>query len=362
MPKSLKRTSSSVINILNKMLITSNDFASAVFLNGQRDKENKLLFRFLDTPWCDGAKIRLFPVTDTFTTKKLPVNQAQYIWNSVRKRIENKLVAGIYLDSMNANTSLNYDTNQLAASDFPAIFAFNNTTPALHGCVALFEFCEPLANILHKNNLQIMGNFPIDTFAFIPRFVDIPGQETVWFWNNNYQPMSPEKMFYCRTMSGKKPYLLLQCCNFDKFKPYMEKYFARCAAMGFFPSMFSSDSANNPYWESPELYNRDRKLFKKYMPVIQSLANAGWEPMPQARSDSDIWLEQFGSPEKEWWLTLYNPTEETICGTFQLTNSNNKKYKAYLPLTKTYLSHDSVGKYKFILAAGEVFVIKLESE
>lgn len=357
MPSSVKRNSSAVMKILNKMLTdNSNDFASAIFLSARRDRNNKMMFKFLNMPWCNGARIELFPLPDTRTTKKFKTNHAQFVWNSIRKRLEDKRVAGIYVDSMNANSSLSYDTNQLAATDFPAIFRTGENIAGLHGSVALFEFCEVLADILHKNKLQIMGNFPIDTFAFIPQFVDIPGQETAWLYNNNYQPLSDDKMFYCRAMSGKKPYLLLQCCDFFKFKPFVEKYFARCAAMGFFPSMFSYDSANSPYWNNSKLYNRDRKLFKKYLPLIQKLAKEGWQPLPNAKTCSNVWLEQFGTTATNYWLTLYNPNEKDESGYFEI---KNRKLNAYLLPSKKIIQRESNGKFPFKLCSGEVWIINI---
>jgi len=354
MPENIPRTPAATIKLLktkDKKLFPS------VFLNGQRNKNNEIAFQFHDTPWCDGARIPVYP-NPGFPGNK---THAQYVWTSIRADLEQENVAGLYLDSMNANTALNYDTNQLAYSDFPAIFAHGDTIPALHGSVSLFEFCEPLADVLHKNNQQVMGNFPVDAFSFVPQFVDVPGQETMWFSNGEYYPMPEEKMFHCRTMSGKKPYLFLQCCDFNKLGPHVEKYFARCAAFGFFPSMFSHDSSSDPYWEDPKLYNRDRHLFKKYIPIIKSLANAGWEPVPVARTDSDVWLEQFGSPEKEWWLTLYNPSKNIVSGWLELDDKTNK-WTGYLPLTDSYIIQNADSKSPFAIAPEQVIIIKMDKE
>ena len=71
--------------------------------------------------------------------------------------------------------------------------------------------------------------------------------------------------------------------------------------------MFSVDAASNPYWENPDLYDRDRDLFKKYVPLVCEVAEAGWEPVTFARSSNrNVFVERFGRR----YLTLCNDTAE----------------------------------------------------
>ena len=109
------------------------------------------------------------------------------------------------------------------------------------------------------------------------------------------------------------------------------------------------------------IYNRARPLFKKNIPVIKSLANAGWEPMPMAKTDANIWLEQFGSPENEWWMTLYNPTENILSGWLELDDKTNR-WTGFLPLTDSYIFQNLEGKFPFAIASEDVLIIKLEKE
>jgi hypothetical protein len=103
-----------------------------------------------------------------------------------------------------------------------------------------------------------------------------------------------------RTLAGRKPYLLLMNTDYDRFTPdLVERYFQRSLFYGMFPSMFSHNAAENPYWRNPAWYNRDRPLFKKYIPLIKRAAEAGWQPVTGARCDNaKLWLERFGPTEK----------------------------------------------------------------
>lgn len=121
------------------------------------------------------------------------------------------------------------------------------------------------------------------------------GTETDWLGGGTYQPASHAQMAYWRTLSGAKPYLLLMNTDFDALAPYVERYFQRCLFYGFYPSMFSHNASDNPYWQTPAWYNRDRPLFRKYLPVIRRVAEAGWQPVTGAACDNPaIWVERFG--------------------------------------------------------------------
>jgi hypothetical protein len=70
----------------------------------------------------------------------------------------------------------------------------------------------------------------------------------------------------------------------------------RCLFYGLFPSFFSHNAANDVYWEQPALVERDRPLFRRYVPWIRRLAQAGWQPVTGARSsDASVLLERWGT-------------------------------------------------------------------
>src|SRR5450759_1759536 len=135
------------------------------------------------------------------------------------------------------------------------------------------------------------------------------GNETDWQREGQYRPVADSQMCLWRTMSGQKPYLLLMNTDYNTFTPdRVEKYFQRCLFYGIFPSMFSHNAADNPYWQNPKWYNRDRALFKKYQPVIKRVAESGWQPVTGARcSPAKIQIERFGLPASgPVYFTAYN--------------------------------------------------------
>jgi len=114
-------------------------------------------------------------------------------------------------------------------------------------------------------------------------------------------------------MAWHKPYMFLMNTHYDDFGPELvERYMQRCLFYGMFPGFFSEDASTNPYFGNPKWYSRDRHLFRKYMPVIQQVAEAGWEPITRATtSDSDVWVERFGQRAATGlFFTILNTTNE----------------------------------------------------
>ena len=89
----------------------------------------------------------------------------------------------------------------------------------------------------------------------------------------------------------------------------------RSLAYGMFPGFFSADASTGQYFKRPELYNRDRTLFKKYVPLCRLVAEAGWEPVTKARSsDERVYVERFG----ERYLTVFNDSDKKRTATITL--------------------------------------------
>ena len=116
--------------------------------------------------------------------------------------------------------------------------------------------------------------------------------------------MSDGELLYRRAMCKAKPFCFLMNTRFEDFSHAMvEKYMKRCLAYGMFPGFFSPNASQGHYFTRPELYERDRDLFRQYVPLCKLVATAGWEPITQARSTDDhVYIERFG----ERFLTVFN--------------------------------------------------------
>jgi hypothetical protein len=126
-----------------------------------------------------------------------------------------------------------------------------------------------------------------------------------------------------------------------------------------FPGFFSADASTGHYFSQPALYNRDRPLFKKYIPLCKRVAEAGWQPLTRARSNHPrIYVERFG----EKLLTVFHDapgatTQEPQPVTITLEGLRAKFVRELLS-GRTLALRD--GQIELSLAPEDVAVVELE--
>ena len=264
-----------------------------------------------------------------------------------------RTVDGNYIDSSEMSaTDLDFRREHWQGIQTPLTFATDDGRPAQMLIFATRDFAREVGGRLHPKGKLMFANSTPWNFPWLGPCLDILGTETNWAPEGKYRGEGDEIMCYRREVCYQKPYCLLQNTDFTTW-PYeaTEKYFKRCAAYAVFPSFFSANAATNCYFEQPALYNRDRPLFKRYIPVIKRLAAAGWEPLTAARCDKDkVYVERYGSlAQGNLHLTVFNDTETAqkttitldpklfgLAGTVRLTDLlGNRPGAAISPLAPT---------------------------
>ncbi len=317
MPKNMPRTYHAVMALIRSQLNAGTSdqkmWAQALLNSGTRRKDGRLNVQFRNEPWCDGALFILNP-NPALAAVQGEITKATLTYN--RRIAVNRYVihastapSGEYLDSLEAWLNTESDVpNQLAACPYPATFDTASLTATVPQWYSLFGLVNYMSRDLRARGKQLMANTtPVNFWCFMP-MLDEAGIEVNWLDGNGaYSPDDDAIFDYRRTLSYHKPYLLLMNTNFDKFNHVdMARYFRRCLFYDVFPSCFSADAADHPYWETPRWYNRDRQLFKTYVPIMQMLSRAGWQPIPYAESSNTaVYLERYGTT----WITLRNHTD-----------------------------------------------------
>jgi hypothetical protein len=90
-------------------------------------------------------------------------------------------------------------------------------------------------------------------------------------------------------------------------------YLRQALLLGYFPGF------NGTYWDNASAYERDRGLFRQYVPLIRTVAAAGWRPVHGVTtSEPAIYVERFDDDRGDvFYLTAQNWTE--TARTFLLT-------------------------------------------
>jgi hypothetical protein len=315
MPLDVPRTYENALAMLQRIASDpqhrQHHFAQAVLSSGVRDESGRYPLLFRNEPWANGA------VWSLNVSPKLPgsATGATIQWTSqMRDKLYNNNpkgeLDGEYLDSIEGyvTANLNFDRDHFKYVEAPLTFATSTRTPAQHKALAVYDFARTQSQSVHEIGKLMFANSVPYRFTFLTPWLDVMGTEANWLPNGEWRPDDDAVMSLRRTMSGGKPYLLLQNTNYDQFKPpHVEKYMQQALFYGMFPGFFSLDAATNPYWLNPAWYNRDRPLFKKYMPIIKPVAEAGWQPVTLATSDNPhVWIERFGEVGQPVYLTVRN--------------------------------------------------------
>jgi len=325
MDANIDRTDEDIMKAVDESL-TSDDArrrraARALVVSGSFDEQGRYNYLVRNTPWCNGAVFSLNP------NPYIPGDsEAKMNWNEeIKQRLYGADAKGEqdgeYLDSLEGYVTSheNFRREHFHYVNVPLTFSQSSKKPAIHKAFSVYEFTKWIAQDVHSMGKLMFANSVPHRFAFLCPYFDIMGTEMNWIGSDgSWNPASDNWMNFKRTMCYQKPYLFLMNTNYDKFTPdLVEKYFQLSLFYGFFPSMFSHNASENPYWRSPHWYNRDRHLFKRYIPVIKMVAEAGWEPVTYAISDNtDIHIERFGPDVEDVqsqgniYFTLLNDSSE----------------------------------------------------
>ena len=213
---------------------------------------------------------------------------------------------GEYIDSSEGyvTAQLDFRREHFSAATTPLCFSPNDHRPAIFRGLIAFEYIRRISRDVHGMNRLMMANSTPIRLCWLAPSLDVMGTETDWNRNGQWRPMSSSELLYRRAICKGKPFCFLMNTRFEQFTHELaEKYMKRALAFGMFPGFFSHNASQGHYFTRPELYNRDRKLFTKYIPLCRKLAEAGWEPIPHARcANSAIRVERFGKR----YLTVFN--------------------------------------------------------
>lgn len=280
-----------------------------------RDEDGARVGRVMDTPWCRGAIWLLSPLPDIAGICEYKVKNTEADFAKFYEKPFPVGQDGEYIDSAEGYLTPTLDFNRavFAASDTPLVFSSDEDhRPALFKGLSMYEYVRRTAARVWPRGRFVMANGVPGRWPWLPAYVDVGGTETQWIdEEGRWRPESHRSLLYKRALSMGKPYCYLQNVDFEKFAyADMENFMRHCVAYGLFPGCFSHNASEGHYFTRPEVYNRDRPLFKKYVPLCKMLSEAGWRPVNTlvASTDSRVFVEQFGAR----YVTVFNSARATV--------------------------------------------------
>jgi len=356
MPKEMPRTIEAAVAEARRLASEGNPNARALLASGFHDESGAFTAKLLNTPWTDGAvwSMNSSPsVTGNVTDfgNKWNATLRDELYGPARKGD----LDGEYVDSSEGYVTdeLDFRRDHFATARTPLTFALDSRRPAVYRWLIAWEYVKQVADDVHVMERFSMANGTPDRVCWLAPWLDVLGTETDWNPDGRWEPMSRDELLYRRALCGPKPYCFLMNTDFTRFPhALVEKYMKRCLAYGMYPGFFSHNASDSTYFSQPALYNRDRPLFRKYVPLCKLAGEAGWDPEPQARSsDPAVWVESFGRK----YLTVFNDSAEPKRVTITLDQPVSKPARELV--TGASLAW-SAGKLELALGPEDVAVVE----
>jgi hypothetical protein len=312
MPRDMPRTIEAAVNEARRLADEQGDIRARAFLSSAyHNDKGQFPARLLNTPWSDGAvwSINSMPgVPGEVTDFKNKWNQS--LIDRLYGQQRSADLDGEYIDSSEGYVTdeLNFRRDHFSGTDTALTFSLESQQVCIFRGLIAFEYIRGIEQDVHGMGKLMMANSTPIGLCWLAPLLDVMGTETDWNPGAQWRPMSDQELLYRRAMCKGKPYCFLMNTEFEQFPhALVEKYMKRSLAYGMFPGFFSHNASQGHYFTRPELYERDRDLFKTYVPLCRRVAEAGWEPVTSARSsDEQVYVERFG----DRFLTVFNDSDE----------------------------------------------------
>lgn len=216
-------------------------------------------------------------------------------------------VDGVYYDGIAAG--LDYDPSHLQAADHLLLWDARLGRPVNYNLWSSAEWAEAIhRRLAGTGKLTMLNDSSLASFAFVAPWIDVPGGEL------SIHHGRPQNRLI-RALTGRKPFCTLVKADFTQYSTgQIETYMRRAVSYGMLPGFFdispSGDHPGSSYWLHPEWYDRDRGLFRRYLPLARELARAGWEPVTGARLSGAAQAERFGPRDGLTYYTVSTDPRE----------------------------------------------------
>ncbi|WP_165249744.1 hypothetical protein [Paludisphaera soli] len=311
MPADMPRTIEAAAAEAHRLAAAGKAQAKAWISSAYHDRDGSPVALFRDEPWNKGAVWSMnstpgLAADDDFAVKWNPALRDRLYGEGARRGV----LDGEYIDSSEGYVTdeLDFRRDHFARSEAPLTFALEDRRPAVFRGTIAFEYVRGIGRDVHARGKLMMANATPDRLCWLAPLLDVTGTESDWNPGGRWRPMPDADLLLRRALCKGKPFCFLMNSDFDRLGPdKVERYMKRAVAYGMFPGFFSHNASDGAYFTRPELYDRDRPLFRKYVPLCKLVAEAGWEPITGARSSDDrVYVERFG----ERHLTVFNDSAE----------------------------------------------------
>jgi len=213
-------------------------------------------------------------------------------------------VDGAYLDSVGwsaFDAAENFRREHWATADVPLVPSFQAEAPCQLAGFAHYELYKAICEAMHARGKLVLANsFPF-AHLFVAHLLDVLGAGEAAALESFHRP---EKLSFVRAMAYRKPASHMNYAYLKKDVPLAEKERGIQRNLVYCVWPGTGDGGD------PTCFEPIRPLLRRYVPVFRALAQAGWEPIAEARAQPPhVLVERYGSPTRgATYLAVHNPS------------------------------------------------------
>jgi hypothetical protein len=242
----------------------------------------------------------------------------------------------------------NYRREHMAVADFPLTFDEAMKQPVILGLSSACEFLAHVRAFTDREGGMVAVNTSPQPYnmIFLAPFCDMAGTEHL---------PGRREMNNRRALAAKRPIGFRTAESWEELLKH-----------GLFYGVFPSRVPPGKVRTNIDHLEQAKPLLTRVVPLIKTVASAGWEPVTRARSgDPGLLVERFGSPERgPVYFTVWNRTSEerdVVLGLDETAGRWCGDGAAASELAGQRKLDIAAGTISLRLPADEVAVIRLEA-
>jgi len=223
---------------------------------------------------------------------------------------QGNVLGGIFLDNTTSvfGNIENYRKLLWAYNKGPLSFSYRTGETVQYNGDSMEDYTGALRTHLNGQDKILMASLNPGSYVWFSPHNDVVGGEVAG-------TETLDRVYTRRTLSyGKVWSNLYVPGSTSPTQADVRAYLHQALLAGYFPGF------NGGYWDNSSLYERDRSLFRLYMPLIRTVSQAGWKPVHYTTSSHTTTLiERFGSPaDGTFYLTAQNPDSSAASNQFTI--------------------------------------------
>lgn len=300
--------------------------------------------------------VEVNPDPDLGVEPELPLSPAMLGWRRAKWLLQDAETTGVRVRAPTVLRSADYSPAAIGVADFPCTYERDVGRACLAPLMAACEYAAALSGALGAREKELVCDLPWPGSFVLAQYAGMLGETLGVLGPDGYRAYDGGDLHVRRIAAGRKPFQVTAVCTGPVSPEAAAAYLRESLFWGFVPGFVGVDAAEGP---GEDVLGPARAEISSYVPLILRLAEAGWNPVSEARPLSpSLEVEAFGrSTGGVMHVTLRNTSRDPLSAELALP-AYGEPLLVVNPLTAEYgFMGTKAGKCPVELVGGGVQVL-----